>query len=204
MLVIGLVGGIGSGKSAVAELFRRFGAEVIQADQIGHEVLQLPEVEAALRERLGGDIFDADTRINRSKLAQRVFGAPPDGPRELKILESITHPRIAARIWQQLQEFADRGNVHAVILDAAILLEAGWSERCDKIVFIDTDKEQRLQRTYGRGWTPEQLIARESAQLSLQEKRKLADWVIDNSGSLDHTFAQLQQFWHSLDLFPPH
>jgi dephospho-CoA kinase len=204
MLVIGLVGGIGSGKSTIAEYFEQLGAKVIRADEIGHEVLATSEVEAALREHWGADIFGLDGRIDRTKVAQRVFASPPSGPRELEFLESITHPRIGARIRQQLQEFAACPDVPAVVLDAAILLETGWAEHCDKIVFVEADKEQRLKRAYRRGWTSEQLSARESSQLSLEEKRKLADWVIDNSGSLDHTFAQIHQVWHAFDLSPPH
>jgi dephospho-CoA kinase len=200
MLVLGLVGGIGSGKSTVADFFEQLGAKVIKADQIGHEVLTTVEVESALRQRWGNTIFGLDGRIDRKKVAERVFAPPPTGPQELAFLESITHPQIGSRIRQQLQEYAASGNVQVVMLDAAILLESGWGEHCDHILFVEADKEQRLQRAFRRGWTAEQLAARESAQLSLEEKRKLADWVIDNSGSLDHTFAQLQQIWHSLDL----
>jgi dephospho-CoA kinase len=103
---------------------------------------------------------------------------------------------------EKFQEFAERA-VPAVVLDAALLVEAGWSKLCDKIVFVDAERVQRLQRACQRGWTPDGFNARESAQLSVEEKRKLADGVIDNSGSIDHTFAQVQQFWHSLGLPTP-
>lgn len=203
MRVIGLVGGIASGKSSVADMFRQLGAKVIQADQIGHEVLGEPDVAEALRRRWGSRILDARGGIDRRAVAGIVFAPPPGDPRELRFLESITHPRIAERMRKQISDFNQAGDVPAVVLDAAMLLEAGWEPLVDKIVFVDAEREHRLQRAYRRGWTGEDFMAREAAQLSLQEKRKLADWVIDNAQSFDHTFAQVQQFWHSLDLPPP-
>lgn len=203
MLVIGLVGGIASGKSRVAEMFQQLGAEVIRADQLGHQVLEQPDVRRSLQERWGESVFLQNGKVDRGAVGRLVFSGTPAGSRDLKFLESVTHPRIAELMRQQLRELEHRGDVPAVVLDAAILLEAGWRPLCDTVLFVEADREQRLERAYRRGWSPAELSARESAQLSLEEKRKLADGVIDNSGSLDHTFAQIQQFWHALDLSPP-
>jgi dephospho-CoA kinase len=200
MLVIGLVGGIASGKSRVAEQFERLGATVLRADAIGHEILRRPEVEEALRRRWGKAVFDSHGRIDRSAVAQIVFGSTPE---HLQFLESVTHPLIGQVMHTRLVEIAGRGDIPAVVLDAAVLLEAGWNRFCDRIVFVDAKREQQIERACRRGWSVTDLASREAVQLSLEEKRKVADWVIDNSGTIDHTFAQVKQFWNSLDLPPP-
>ena len=201
MIVVGLVGGIASGKSAVAAAFEQLGAAVIHADRIGHEVINEPSIRKSLLERWGERVFAADGSVNRKAVANIVFGPPPEGPRELRFLESLTHPRIGDGIRRQVRELARQG-VQVVVLDAPVLLEAGWARHCDRIVFIDVDRQDRLHRAQQRGWTEGQFAAREAAQLSLQEKRKVADEVIDKSASFDHTLSQIQQFWRSL-IIPP-
>ena len=210
MTVVGIVGGIASGKSAVAELFRQRGAAVIHADQIGHEVLDEPDVVQRLRERWGDRILGSDGRVSRSAIASIVFGASPDGPRasptggtaELRFLESATHPRIEARILQRIAEL-EHGGTPVIVLDAPILLEVCWERLCDRIYFVEVDREERLRRALQRGWTAAQFAAREATQLPLAAKRKVADQVLDNSASIDHTLAQIQQLWRSLVTTPP-
>ena len=196
-MVIGIVGGIASGKSAVADLCKRLGAAVIHADQIGHEVLAEPETIRQLRRRWGERVFGLDGRVNRAAVASIVF-EPTHGGSELRFLESVTHPRIEQRIREKIQELSQLGN-SVIVLDAPILLEAGWERHCDRIIFVDVNREERLRRAMQRGWTEAQFEAREARQLSVEEKRKVADVVMDNSASFDHTFAQLQQFWRSLN-----
>jgi dephospho-CoA kinase len=201
MRVIGIVGGVASGKSRVAEGFARLGARIIRADEIGHEVLREPDVKRALRDRWGTEVFGSDGEVDRAAVAGRVFG--PGQEEERRYLETLTHPRITAAMQAQLDQWRRDGGVPAAILDAAVLLEAGWHRMCDKIVFVEAGREERFKRASRRGWSEAEFASREAAQISLQEKRKLADGVIDNSGSIDHTFAQVRQFWQSLDLFPP-
>jgi dephospho-CoA kinase len=203
MLVIGIIGGVASGKSRVADAFGQLGARVIRADEVGHEVLREPGVEQSLRARWGEAVFDAGGRIDRAAVARRVFSDSPAGEEDRRYLESVTHPRIAEAMRAQLREWEQQGDVPAAVLDAAVLLEAGWHQMCDKLVFVDASRDVRVKRAGQRGWSVTEVEARESAQLSLEEKRKVADWVIDNSGSMDHTFAQVKQFWQSLDLVPP-
>jgi len=202
MIVIGLVGGIASGKSAVAEMFARLGAEVIPADRIGHEVLVEPETVQQLRARWGDRALGPDGRVSRAAIASIVFAPPPSGPVELEFLESVTHPPIGERILARLNELR-RSGTDVVVLDAPVLLEAGWRNYCDRIVFVDVSIDERIRRAKHRGWTKAQFLAREANQMSVAEKKKLADKVIDNSSSFDHTFAQIQQFWHSLRSLPP-
>ena len=196
MVVIGIVGGIASGKSLVSEQLRELGAEVISADRIGHEVLLEAEVQAALRARWGEAVFDSHGRPDRAAIARRVFD-PVHGPEERRFLESLSHPRIRARMQAQLQDFRSR-QVPAVVLDAALLFEAGWNALCDHVLFVDTPAEQRRERAAKRGWTANELATRESAQLPLEEKRRRCTSAIDNSRTVGHTWAQIQLFWQTV------
>jgi len=197
MHVIGILGGVAGGKSLVAGQLVRLGAGLLDADRAGHEVLRLPTIEAAARERWGRAIFDARGHVDRSRLARIVFADPPGGPREREYLEKLTHPEIGRRLRQQAEEIAASGAAVAV-LDAPLLVEAGWDVFCDKLIFVDAPREVRARRAAARGWSEEDCDAREGAQESLDLKSKRADVIIDNSGTPEHTQAQLEQFWQSL------
>ncbi len=187
-LVIGLVGGIGSGKSRVADLLARRGARVINADHLGHQALRQPAIRARVVSRWGSDLLDQDGEIQRKRLAAIVFGDPA----ERQALEEIVHPWITARIREEVEEARHNPQVLLVVLDAAILLEAGWRAVCDVVVFVDTPCEERLRRLLDqRGWTAKEVQAREAAQLPLTEKRSLADHVIDNSATLEDLDRQV-------------
>src|SRR5437660_815539 len=186
MQIIGLLGGVASGKSFVAEQFRRLGAEVLDADRMGHEVLLLPDVRSAIRKHFGGDVFREDGQIDRQSLGRIVFGPPPVGPRELTILEQITHPEIRRRLKSQAEQMTADG-VPAAILDAPVMLKSGWDEICSVIVFIEAPDDVRRARAMARGWTNEEFEAREAAQESLEVKRRRADFVIDNSATAGYT-----------------
>ncbi len=197
MQMIGLVGGIASGKSLVAQQFRSLGAEVLDADRVGHAVLRFPEVVEAIRGHFGWRVFDAAGQVDRKALGRIVFGPPPDGPRELTMLESITHPEIRRRLRVQAEEMAERG-VPLVVLDAPVLLKAGWDQMCDALVFVDSPRNLRLARALERGWAPEELAAREAAQEPIEEKRQRAGFVVDNSGDLGYTLGQVERLWRLL------
>jgi len=194
---LGIVGGVASGKSYVANAFKELGAAVLNADRAGHEVLKRPDVEQAARDRWGNDIFDATGRIDRPALAKIVFDSSPLGRQELNYLEQLTHPTIGALLGEQIAEAADRG-IRVLILDAPVLLKAGWNRFCDKIVYVDAPREQRMARALGRGWSETDFSLREAAQETLKVKRELADFVIDNSGPPGATLAQIARIWHSL------
>lgn len=200
MLVIGVAGGVASGKSVVSQELCRLGAVLLDADRIGHEVLEEPAVREAIRATWGAEVFSPDGKVSRPALARRVFAPPPQGLRELAVLEQITHPCIGARLQEQIDAIRAEGNVPAVVLDAAVMFKAGWHRYCDQIVFVDAPREMRLARALARGWTADNFAAREASQMSVEEKRQFASAVIDNSGALNHTFQQVQRFWRSLDL----
>ena len=196
MRLIGITGGVASGKSTVARLVVELGAKLLDADQAGHEVLRLPEVEAAARKRWSEAVFGPDGRIDRARLARIVFAGGAEARREREYLEQLTHPEIARLLKRQAETLAV--GVPVAVLDAPLLVEAGWDQWCEKTVFVDAPREARLAWAMARGWGKEDFAAREGVQESLDRKRMRADVIIDNSGSAGRTRAQVEQFWASL------
>lgn len=196
-MTIGLLGGVASGKSLVAKQFCELGAGLLDGDRAGHEVLRLPEVKQLVRERWGEAVFSADGEVDRQKLGRIVFAVTTAGRRELAYLERITHPRIGERLRQQAAEMAAAGRAVAV-LDAPVMLKAGWDKLCDHIVFVDAPQPTRLARALARGWRQEDFAARESVQEPLDIKRRRADSVIDNSGNPEETLKQVKHLWQEL------
>ena len=192
--VVGLVGGVASGKSLVARQFAELGALELDADRAGHEVLLQKEVEEAARARWGETIFDPAGHIDRRRLGQIVFAPGEAGSRELAFLQQLTHPRIVKVLEKRATAAHSRGYRVAVV-DAPVLLEAGWGRLCDPIVYVEAAQELRRARARQRGWSDADFDAREAAQKTLTEKRLKAEEVIDNSGSLDATRAQVQDLW---------
>jgi len=197
MHTIGIIGGVASGKSLVAAYFAEQGAGVLDADRAGHEVLELPEVREAVRRRWGDGVFDTGGKIDRQRVAERVFRPGPEGHRDRKFLEDLTHPRIRQRLAEQTEAMARSGK-KAAVLDAPLLLEAGWDKLSETLVFVDAPREQRLARAAARGWRHEDVAARESSQWPIEQKRRRADVVIDNSGTPEQTRAQVADVWRRL------
>ncbi|MEX2112048.1 MAG: dephospho-CoA kinase [Pirellulales bacterium] len=193
--MIGLVGGIASGKSLVAESLKSQGAAVVSADALAHEVLDYDEVKRAARQRWGDAIFTPAGDVDRAALAKIVFAPPPDGPRERKHLEQLIHPEVGRLIGQRLEALQRDGRTEAIVLDVPLLVESGWNKLCDAVVYVEAPREQRLSRAMARGWPAEDFERREAAQETLAQKREQADLVIDNSGSLEATRSQVEQFW---------
>lgn len=206
MVMIGLSGGIASGKSWVAQQLKRLGAAVIDGDEIGHQVLEDPAVKRLARARWGERIFDSGGEIRRGELARIVFSDSDPQRAELAYLESITHPRIRARIQEQLTALIP--TVPAVVLDAAVMEKAGWDLHCDAMVFVEATPAVRKQRALARGWTAQQWVDREAAQTDLETKRQRADFIVYNSGGLhsgepsseQNVFRQLTAIWQALQL----
>jgi dephospho-CoA kinase len=189
---IGVLGGVASGKSLVSEILAECGLGVLDADRAGHEVLRFAHVVAAARNRWGDEVVGSDGQLDRRRIAQIVFEPGEIGTREREFWTRMTHPEIALRLMQEANRLAADG-VTAVVLDAAVMLEAGWDEWCDRLVFVEAPRTIRLARALARGWKEEDFNAREAAQESLDFKRRQADVVIDNSGSPEQTRAQIER-----------
>ncbi|MEM8679538.1 MAG: dephospho-CoA kinase [Planctomycetota bacterium] len=194
---IGLLGGVASGKSAVAECFTRLGCVVLDGDQFGHRVLEQVAVQEAAVARWGPQVMNEGV-IDRKQIALRVFGQEDANAAELQFWESITHPRIGALLAEEIARLRAAGGCGGIVLDAAVMMKAGWEKECDFLVFVDAPASLRLSRALQRGWKAEQFAARESSQISLAEKRAVSDFVIDNSGDLEQTYDQVVKVWHNL------
>lgn len=196
--VLGLIGGIGGGKSQVAALLGARGAFVIDADAVGHEVLELPEVRQQVVARFGSRAWkpsEDEGRVDRRVLGALVFADSA----ALRDLEAILHPRMRRRFEQTILREVGQGLARAVVLDAAILLEAGWDDLCDLVVYVDTPRAVRLERvSRQRGWTEETLRSREAAQWPCETKRSRADVVIANEGDLQRLELDVESFWRTI------
>jgi dephospho-CoA kinase len=197
MLTLGLVGGIASGKSLVAQCFYELGAVVLDGDRAGHAVLREPDVIAALKERWGDKILDSAGQISRKQVAKIVFA--PGHAAEKRFLEQLTHPRIERKLQQELAAAqASQTPPRAVVIDAALLFEGGWDKLCDKIIFVDAPRDVRLERAVRRGWSAEQFAAREAAQLPPEEKRERSHIVIRNVRTLENLREVVRLTWRDL------
>jgi dephospho-CoA kinase len=194
--VIGLIGGIGSGKSRVSAGLARLGGRVINADELGHQALRQPEIRQRIVQRWGSGLLDEKGEIVRRRLGAIVFG----NATERKALESLVHPWIGHAIQSEVVRAQVDPAVRFVVLDAAVMLEAGWNNVCDLLIFIDSPRPLRLQRLLQqRGWTAEEVQSRENAQMPLTEKAARADHVLDNSGSLQQLDSQIEQLVRQLE-----
>ena len=190
MLVIGLTGGIGSGKSTVSKLLADLGAVVIDADAIVHEV-QAPGGAAyqAMVEHFGADVVQADGRFDRQAIAEIVF----NDPEQLAALQAIVHPIVGTTIMERLE--AESATDHVVILDVPLLVESGRSDMAGLIV-VDAPIDTAVARAVARGPAGEADVrARIAKQVSREERLAKADRVIDNSGSLEDLRAQVAKAW---------
>jgi dephospho-CoA kinase len=194
MLILGLVGGIASGKSLVANILRDFGAVVLDADQAGHYVLRQPEVIAEVKKRWGDKVLDTSGQVIRREVAKIVFGQGNEVER--KFLEQLTHPRIEELLKNELEAVRKLPEPPpVVVIDAPLLFEAGWDRLCDKVLYVDAPRDIRLERAVARGWSTEQFAARESSQMPLVDKATRSNIVIRNARTLEHIRDVLRLTW---------
>lgn len=177
--IIGLLGGIGSGKSLVARQFASLGCGVIDADALAREALDEPAVREQLVRWWGPGVVGADGRADRKAIGRIVF----DHPEELGKLESLIHPRVLERRRRLVERFQADPAVVAIVDDTPLLLEKGLESGCDVLVFVKAPRDTRLARVReSRGWDDAELARRESRQWPLDKKEGRADYVLENSG----------------------
>ena len=197
-IVVGLCGGIGSGKSYVAELLKDLGAQVFDADRVGHNVLREDGVKEVLHQRWGNQVFGSNGEVDRQAVASIVFGGDDNAVAELRFLQSVSHPIIQHALEEFIETFHLAGNSVLIVIDAALLFEAKWDQCCDQVIFVDCSEYVRWERCRERGWSDEEISQRQAFQLEVQEKRRRSDLILDNSGTRDNTLNQLQTMWTAL------
>ena len=201
-VVLGIVGGIGAGKSAVTRILGELGAEVIDADQIAARLLNDARVKEKLVSEFGEAILTEDGAISREELATVAFESKVN----LETLNKVLHPRIVGEIRRQLSAIealvreseGSQSRNTVVVLDAPLLVETGLHNICDYLLFVDADFETRLERVKKRGWDEAELKRRESFQAPLDKKRELCDFIITNNGDLESTREEVKQVYLQL------
>jgi dephospho-CoA kinase len=193
MLLVGLTGGIASGKSTVSAMLAEQGAEVIDADHIARQVV-MPGTPAwcKIRDHFGPRVLHPDGQIDRQALADIFFADKT----KLALLNEITHPAIFARIADRLEEHHDQDVV--VVLDAALLIEAGLSDGVDVVIVVHSPQEIQLERLAAKGMGERDASDRIAAQLAPEKRLARADIVIDNSGSLEKLGRRVDEVWQEL------
>jgi dephospho-CoA kinase len=209
MLKVGLTGGIAAGKSVVGEMFVALGARLVQADRIAHSLMQPGEaVYNEVVRHFGREILNRDGSVNREKLAEAAFGPAKKAAgsklaSRIEELNRIVHPVVIRSQDAWMQEMG-RQDPHAVaIVEAALILEAGAGEHFDRLVVVTCNEEQRVARFAARQKIDleaarKEVARRMAAQLPDEEKIKAADYVVDNSGSIENTREQVRDVWHQM------
>ncbi|HJP18724.1 MAG TPA: dephospho-CoA kinase [Nitrospinota bacterium] len=196
MLLIGLTGGIATGKTTVSEMFVKLGAHLIDADVIARDIVK-PNQAAweEIVEVFGGSVLDDKKEIIREKLAAEIF----DAPEKRKQLEAITHPRIIEEENRRVNELRKNNKSGIIILDAALLIEAGHHNRVDKLIVVYLNKDTQIKRLRKRdSLSFEDAEKRVNSQMPLDEKVKLADYVIDNNKSIYEVEKQVSEIYKKL------
>ena len=181
--IIGVVGGIGSGKSTVASIFGDGGCAVIDADAIAHQMLDEPDVKEQILAAFGGEVF-LEGNVDREKLAEAVFESEGDIDR----INAIIHPKVLLEIDKLIEDYNRDSNIRAIVLDMPLLLEVGWDSKCDYLIFVECNSENRVERAIKHGLSEENLKKREKFQFSLDKKAKVAHYIVhNNSGTKEIT-----------------
>ena len=194
MLVIGLTGGIGSGKSAVALMLQELGADLLDADKVGHEAYQVnSEPWQAVVDAFGKGILGPDGDIDRKKLGSVVFSDPS----ELDRLNAIMHPRMASMVKNKIESLEENGS-NVVVLEAAVLLEAGWDSLVDEVWTVTAPVDSVLERLNTRnGMTYDEASRRIAAQMSVEDRLKSSQAEINNSGDMILLGNIVRELWEN-------
>jgi dephospho-CoA kinase len=196
MLVVGLTGGVGSGKTVVSQVLKEEGAHVIDADEIAREVVR-PRGAAwrELRRSFGREVFGKDGSIDRKRLAERVFADPA----QRRLLNRVLHPRIKREMSRRLKVIRRKDPAAIVVIDAALLVETGSYREMDKVIVVLSTEAQQIERLRRRGTKPAEARKIISSQISAKERLKVADFVIRNEGSLEEAKGMAREVFRELE-----
>jgi len=188
--VIGIIGGVGAGKSTVAGELARLGCALIDADRICHEMLTRDDVREQLRLRWGEGMLGPEGHVDRDAVGRTVFA----DPQALAELNAMLHPLIRQEGERQLRQCVDRPDIPAVVIDAPLLVEAGWDALCTHLILVRSTEDDRLDRVIrDRGWDKKKWQERESSQISVDMKAQTCDYIIDNTSSVSHLVEQIRE-----------
>ena len=211
--VVGIAGGVASGKSAVTRFLAELGGLVLNADEMAHEVLRQPEVVDLLVDHFGSQIlsktlhqepvdgFRRDDRVaskvlDRSKIAKQVFGETRQHESNRAFLESVVQSRVRDRLLREIEIWKNEvGDNTFLVLDVPLLFERGWDRFCDYVLMVDTPEAKRKENAVRRGWSEQDWRAREQSQMSVSEKRDRATHLIPNDSSLENLGKQVQSWY---------
>ena len=193
-MLIGVTGGTGAGKTEVCKMFGRLGAKVISADEVGHRVLEDPEVKEKLLEEFGRGILREDGRIDRRKLGRMVFG-----DREaLRRLDAIVHPPLLRLLKEEVSESLREDPGRPVVVDAALIPKWGISGWFDAVILVKAPKEVRVARLVEKGLSEEEALMRTEAQMAEEEMERAASYTLENEGSLEKLEGKVRSLWRAL------
>ena len=199
--IIGILGGIGSGKSTVAAEFAKLGCKVIDADKIAHELLDRKDIKEKVVGLFGRDVLDSSKKVDSRKLADIVFTDAD----KLSSFNKIIHPFVLARVEELIKQYqAEAGTVReppvqAIVLDMPLLAEVGWAERCDKLIFVDCKRQLRVDRAKKLCFFDEnKLKIRENFQISLDKKATISDNTIDNNSGFSALAKQVTDIFSGI------
>lgn len=209
MILVGLAGQIGVGKSTVASMLAQMGAVVIDADRVAHEVLETPSVRDAIATRFGNDLLDGEGRVCRPALAALVFGPTPHHTAALDALEAIVHPLVREQMQAEIEVLRQAAGSSAadlvIVLDVPLLVQSGWAAACDRILEVVCEAQVRHRRLRARGWSPQAIAWRDAAWQrkmpaggvsTAQEAARIR--TVDTSGAISYTQQQVEQAWQWL------
>jgi len=193
--LIGIIGGIASGKSTVAAEFGKLGCAVIDADAIVHELLREDRVRSEIVQLFGPGVLNACGELDRKRLATIVFA---DTSR-LSALNKVVHPRVLQRTEELIAQYDEDSHTKAIVLDMPLLVEVGWADRCDRVIFVECDRRRRVERARTKSLMDEREIEiRENSQISLDKKARLADDIVDNNSDFSTLVRQIKEIFSEI------
>lgn len=193
--LIGIIGGIASGKSTVAAEFGKLGCAVIDADSIVHELLREDDVRDEVVRLFGPGVLNARGELDRKRLAAMVFA----DTKRLSALNKVIHPRVLQRTEDWIAQYNTDSHAKAIVLDMPLLVEVGWADRCDRVIFVKCDRKRRVERARAKGLSDDREIEiRENSQISLDNKVGLADNTVDNNSDFSALVRQIKEIFSEI------
>lgn len=193
--IIGILGGVGSGKSTIAGQFARLGCAVIDADEIAHNLLERKDLRKEIIARFGREILTRGGKIDRRKLAGIVFA----DAKKIKALNKMIHPLVFKEVTKLIKKANSQSRVKAIVLDMPLLMEVGWAKRCDKLIFVKCRQRTRAKRSQKKGiFSIKMLKNREKFQISLDKKEAITDNTIDNNSGFSALAGQVTDIFSGL------